>query len=58
MQPTTHESFAREDKVAVGSERSFGIVMAVFFALIASLNLGMKVMSGRGSAALPPCSWP
>ena len=39
MQASTHESFAREDKTQVGSERSFGIVMAVVFALIAALNL-------------------
>jgi hypothetical protein len=39
MQQSTHESFARDDKVTVGSERSFGIVMAVFFGLIGALNL-------------------
>ena len=38
MQAATHETFARDDKTQVGSERSFGIVMAVFFALIAVLN--------------------
>jgi hypothetical protein len=39
MQQSTHESFAREETVNVGSERSFGIVMAVFFVLIGALNL-------------------
>jgi hypothetical protein len=39
MQQSTHEGFSREDKVTVGSERSFGIVMAVFFGLVAALNL-------------------
>ena len=39
MQAATHESFSREDKIVVGSDRSFGIVMAVFFALIGALNV-------------------
>src|SRR5262245_20528258 len=36
---STHESFAREDHTQAGYERSFGIVMAVLFALLAALNL-------------------
>jgi hypothetical protein len=39
MQPSTHESFAREEEVGPGSERSFGIVMAVALVLIGALNL-------------------
>jgi hypothetical protein len=38
QQPSTHESFAREEHVAAGSERSFGIVMAAAFALVAAIN--------------------
>jgi hypothetical protein len=37
-QQTTHESFSREEKTTRGSERSFGIVMAVALALLAVLN--------------------
>ncbi len=28
MQAATHETFSRDDKIVVGSDRSFGIVMA------------------------------
>jgi len=38
MQSSTHETFAREEHVTAGSERSFGIVMAVAFALIGAIN--------------------
>ena len=34
MPQSTHESFGRDEAVMVGSERSFGIVMAVFFGLL------------------------
>src|SRR5262245_14005177 len=34
----THESFTRDDHSAPGAERSFGIVMAAAFALLALLN--------------------
>lgn len=33
-----HESFAREDSVARGSDRSFGLVMAGAFFLLSALN--------------------
>jgi len=32
--PLTHEDFSREDTVKVGSEKAFGIVFAVVFAII------------------------
>jgi len=32
--PLTHEDFSREDTVKVGSEKGFGIVFAVVFAII------------------------
>jgi hypothetical protein len=37
-QQYTHESFAREEEIAVGSDRSFGIVMATVLALLSVLN--------------------
>jgi hypothetical protein len=39
MTQSIHESFARDEKVVVGSDRSFGIVMAAAFSIIAALNL-------------------
>ncbi|MEI7806008.1 MAG: hypothetical protein WCI56_11825 [Hyphomicrobiales bacterium] len=38
MQQTTHESFSHNETVVRGSERSFGIVMAAAFALVALVN--------------------
>jgi hypothetical protein len=37
-QQSTHESFRREEKIGPGSERSFGIVMATAFVVLAMLN--------------------
>jgi len=37
-QQSTHESFAREEKISLGSERSFGIVMATAFVVFGVLN--------------------
>lgn len=37
-QPNTHESFARRDDTAMGSERSFGLVMAVALGVVALIN--------------------
>jgi len=50
---TTHEDFSREDKVVLGSNRSFGLVMAGFFAILAlvSLWLGHDVWHWTGSIA-------
>jgi hypothetical protein len=39
MTRATHENFSREDKVAPGSVRAFGVTMAVAIVLIALLNL-------------------
>jgi hypothetical protein len=36
---TFHEDFSREDEIKVGSERSFGIVFAVVFAIIGAFPL-------------------
>jgi saxitoxin biosynthesis operon SxtJ-like protein len=36
--PTTHENFSREETVALGSERSFGIVIAIALGLLTALN--------------------
>jgi hypothetical protein len=36
---TTHEVFSREEKIAVGSDRSFGLVMAAALAAVALLNV-------------------
>jgi hypothetical protein len=38
MTESLHESYAREETVRAGSNRSFGIVMAVAFGLIAGIN--------------------
>jgi hypothetical protein len=38
MENASHENFARQDDVRMGSERSFGIVMAVALLLVAALN--------------------
>jgi hypothetical protein len=54
-QPNTHESFSRGDDVAMGSERSFGLVMAVVLGVIALINWWH---TGRGSAALRRCFSP
>ena len=37
-QQYTHESFTREEEIAVGSDRSFGVVMATVLALLSVLN--------------------
>ncbi len=34
----SHEDFSREDKIEVGSEKSFAIVFAIVFALIAAIK--------------------
>jgi len=39
MTNTTHESFSRDETVVAGSDRSFGIVMATAFAVLALLNV-------------------
>jgi hypothetical protein len=38
MEQHTHESFAREAEVKIGSERSFGFVMAAVFAVLGTVN--------------------
>lgn len=38
MTQSTHESFSRDEAVIVGSDRSFGIVMACAFAVVTLLN--------------------
>jgi hypothetical protein len=38
MTPTIHEDFSRDEHVVAGSDRSFGIVMSVAFAILALLN--------------------
>jgi hypothetical protein len=38
MNNTTHESYSRDDTVVGGSDRSFGLVMAVALALLSLLN--------------------
>ena len=35
---TTHEVFSREEKIVAGSDRSFGVVMAVALAAVTLLN--------------------
>jgi hypothetical protein len=38
-QQSTHESLTRAESIAPGSDRRFGIVMAIVFAALASVNL-------------------
>lgn len=38
MQPDSHEILNREPEVRIGSERSFGFVMAGFFAVVAAVR--------------------
>jgi hypothetical protein len=38
MTEHTHENFSREERVGLGSERSFGIMMATALALLGVLN--------------------
>lgn len=38
MDQNTHENFARETEVKLGSERSFGLLMAVVFGLLAAYS--------------------
>ena len=39
MKQSTHEVFARDEKIVAGSDRSFGLVMAAAFAAITLLNV-------------------
>ena len=38
MAQSTHENFSREESIVTGSDRSFGIVMASGFSVLALLN--------------------
>jgi hypothetical protein len=38
MKQSTHEVFARDEKIVAGSDRSFGFVMAAAFAAVTLLN--------------------
>jgi hypothetical protein len=38
MEQSTHERFAREETISIGSERSFGLVMAVALALLGAVS--------------------
>jgi hypothetical protein len=38
MNPSTHESFVRDEAVAPGSDRTFGLVMAAAIAVVSLLN--------------------
>ena len=38
MKQSTHEVFARDENIVAGSDRSFGLVMAVAFAAVTLLN--------------------
>jgi hypothetical protein len=49
MKYATHENFSREEAVSIGSDRSFGLVMAAGFAIFASLSVWRE---GRAWPAL------
>ena len=36
---STHESFSRDEEIVVGSDRTFGLVMAGAFAVVSALNV-------------------
>jgi len=38
MTQSSHEVFSRDEKLVTGSDRSFGLVMAVAFAVVTALN--------------------
>jgi hypothetical protein len=38
MKPSTHENFSREEPVAPGSDRSFGLLIGTVLGILASLN--------------------
>lgn len=54
MTQSTHESFSRDEAVIAGSDRSFGIVMAVCFAVLTLLNAwhGGRVWPWTGGLAV------
>jgi hypothetical protein len=39
MKYSAHENFSRDEAVAIGSDRSFGLVMAAGFAVLAALSV-------------------
>lgn len=51
MTGAIHERFSRDEKLVIGSSRSFGMVMAAFFALLAIVSawLGHDVWHWTGS---------
>jgi hypothetical protein len=49
MRHSTHENFSRDESVPIGSDRSFGLVMAAGFAVLASLSMWRE---GRAWPAL------
>jgi hypothetical protein len=53
MEQSTHETFARDEKVAAGSDRSFGLVMAAALAAVTLLNIwhAGRVWPWTGGAA-------
>jgi hypothetical protein len=53
MEQSTHETFVRDEKVAAGSDRSFGLVMAAALAAVTLLNVwhAGRVWPWTGGAA-------
>jgi hypothetical protein len=49
MKYSTHENFSRDEAVSIGSDRSFGLVMAAGFAVFTSLSVWRE---GRAWPAL------
>jgi hypothetical protein len=54
MAQSTHENFSREESIVTGSDRSFGIVMATGFSVLALVNAwhGGRVWALMGGAAV------
>lgn len=38
MTQSTHENYERKDELLIGSDRTFGLVMAAFFGILSALN--------------------
>ena len=47
---TFHEDFSRQEKVKGSSDRTFGLMFAAFFAILAGLRFGNITRIGFGGA--------
>jgi hypothetical protein len=57
MEQSTHEVVYRDEKVVVGSDRSFGVVMPIALGAITLLNTWHSGRLCHGPADWPRCFW-